>query len=94
MNTFRNVLLFDRGQCHDRKCQDIDHDRQDTRQDLLHSGAPSRHHVLLTASTARCAEFEHGVHEFFQRIVQEDLPPAIFYILAELQRELDGRDGG
>lgn len=94
MNTFKNVLFFDRGQCHDRKCQDIDHDRRDTRQDLLHSGAPSRHNVLLTKSTDGCAEVEQGARKFFQRIVQEDLPPAIFYALAELEQQLDGRDSG
>jgi len=92
MNTFRNVLLFDRGQCHDRKCQDIDYDRRDTRQDLLHSGAPLRHDVLLTTNTMGCAEVEQVARKYFQRIVQEDLPPAIFCVLAELKRQIDGCD--
>lgn len=94
IKTFENVLIFDRGQCHDHGCHDTKHSGKSAREDLLlANNSDDGRGVLVTMDRSGCADIGQRLRQVYQHIVQEDLPPSIFRAAAELERQLETCEG-
>ncbi len=92
MNTFKNVLIFDRDQCQyhgGRGNKPLQSDYRESPPRSQCDAEESGGVAVLNSGGRLTLGFD--LHDRYHQLVSEDLPEAVLGVLTELQRQLEKR---